>query len=76
MTYTATYGMNGAWEIGTDPMCVKFTDNGAWRTYLITGYILYKFSSAGSRIGRVDSGEWSLKTGNGYLRYVEKIVKK
>ena len=33
-------------------------------------------SSAGSRIGRVDSGEWSLKTGNGYLRYVEKIVKK
>ena len=76
VTYTATYGMNGAWEIGTDPMCVKFTDNGAWRTYMITGYILYKFSSAGSRIGRVDSGEWSLKTGNGYLRYVEKIVKK
>ena len=76
VTYTATYGMNGAWEVGTDPMSVKFTDNGAWRTYMVTGYILYQFSNAGTRIGRIDSGEWSLKTGNGYLRYVEKIVKK
>lgn len=75
VSYTATNGMDGGWELGTDPMCVKFTDNGGWKTYRITGYILYKFSSAGSRIGRVDSGEWSLKTGNGYLRYVEKIVK-
>ena len=76
VTYTATYGMNGNWVVGSDPMAVKFTDNGAWRTYMVTGYILYRFSNAGTRIGRVDSGEWSLKTGNGYLRYVEKIVKK
>ena len=76
VTYTSSYGMNGAWDVGTDPMSVSFTDNGGWKTYRITGYILYKFSNAGSRIGRVDSGEWSLKTGNGYLRYVEKIVKK
>lgn len=76
VTYTGTYGMNGSWEVGTDPMSVKFVDNGAWKTYQITGWILYKFSSAGSRIGRVDSGEWSLTTGNGNLRYLEKIVKK
>ena len=76
VTYTATYGMNGNWVVGSDPMAVKFSDNGAWRTYMVTGYILYRFSNAGTRIGRVDSGEWSLKTGNGYLRYVEKIVKK
>ena len=76
VTYTATYGMDGAWEIGTDPMSIKFTDNGAWRTYMVTGYIMYQFTDAGTRVASVSSGEWSLKTGNGYLRYVERIVKK
>ena len=76
VNYGATIGTVGTWEAGTDPMCVRFSDNGVWKTYQATGYILYKFTSAGSRVGSVSSGDWSLKTGNGYLRYVEKIVKK
>ena len=60
----------------SERVVVRFSDNGVWKTYQATGYILYKFTSAGSRVGSVSSGDWSLKTGNGYLRYVEKIVKK
>lgn len=76
VNYSATIGTVGTWEVGTDPMCIRFADNGVWKTYLASGYILYKFTSAGSRVSSVSSGDWSLKTGNGYLRYLEKIVKK
>ena len=76
VNYTATIGLTGSHVLGSSPMTYTFGDNGVWKTYVVQGYILYKFSNAGTRIGRVDSGEWSLKTGNGYLRYVEKIVKK
>lgn len=76
VTYDAAFGMTGTWKTGTEPKEIYFKDNGGWKSYQCTGYILYQFTSAGTRVGRIDSGEWSLKTGNGYLRYVEKIVKK
>ena len=75
VTYDATYGMVGAWVVDSDPFTVGFSDNGLW-LYAVTGYIMYKFSDAGTRIGNVGSGEYSFYTGSGYLRYLTKIVKK
>jgi hypothetical protein len=75
VSYDGTIGMTGVWEIDSDPFTAQFKDNGLW-SYAVTGFIMYKFSNAGDRIGRVETGEYSFHTGSGYLRYVSKIVKK
>ena len=75
VTYDGNYGMVGTWEIDSDPFTVTFADNGRW-SFAVTGFIMYKFSSAGTRIGNVGSGEYSFYSGSGYLRYLTKIVKK
>lgn len=76
VSYDATVGLTGSFKVGTDPAEIHFTDNGVWKTYVASGYIMYLFTSAGTRVSRVDTGEWGLTNGTGYLRYVEKIVKK
>ena len=75
VTYDADKGMTGTWVIDSDPFTVTFADNGRW-SYAVTGFIMYKFTSAGSRVGNVGSGEYSFYSGSGYLRYLTKIVKK
>lgn len=76
VSYDADKGMIGYWEVDSDPFTVNFQDNGKWGTYECTGFIMYQFTSAGSRVGSMASGEWSFYTGSGYLRYLTKIVKK
>ena len=75
VSYDADKGMIGLWEIDSDPFTVNFQDNGLW-SYECTGFIMYQFSNAGTRIGRMETGEWSFYSGSGYLRYLTKIVKK
>ncbi len=75
VNYDADKGMVGLWEVGSDPFTVHFKDNGLW-SYECTGFIMYQFSNAGTRIGRMETGEWSFYSGSGYLRYLTKIVKK
>ena len=75
VSYDADKGMIGLWEIDSDPFTVNFQDNGLW-SYECTGFIMYQFSNAGTRIGRMETGEWSFYSGSGYMRYLTKIVKK
>jgi hypothetical protein len=75
VNYDADKGMIGLWEIDSDPFTVNFKDNGLW-SYECTGFIMYQFTNAGSRVGRMETGEWSFYSGSGYLRYLTKIVKK
>ena len=75
VSYDDDKGMTGLWEIDSDPFTVNFKDNGLW-SYECTGFIMYQFTDAGSRVGRMESGEWSFYSGSGYLRYLTKIVKK
>ena len=72
VSYDADKGMIGLWEIDSDPFTVNFQD---W-SYECTGFIMYQFTNAGSRVGRMETGEWSFYSGSGYLRYLTKIVKK
>ena len=75
VNYDEDKGMIGLWEIDSYPFTVNFKDNGLW-SYECTGFIMYQFSNAGTRIGRMETGEWSFYSGSGYLRYLTKIVKK
>ena len=75
VSYDDDKGMTGLWEVDSDPFTVNFKDNGVW-SYECTGFIMYKFSDAGDRVGRMETGEWSFYSGSGYLRYLTKIVKK
>ena len=75
VNYDEDKGMVGLWEVGSDPFTVHFKDNGLW-SYECTGFIMYQFTNAGSRVGRMETGEWSFYSGSGYLRYLTKIVKK
>ena len=75
VNYDEDKGMVGLWEVGSDPFTVNFKDNGLW-SYECTGFIMYQFTNAGSRVGRMETGEWSFYSGSGYLRYLTKIVKK
>ena len=75
VNYDEDKGMIGLWEVGSDPFTVNFKDNGLW-SYECTGFIMYQFTNAGSRVGRMETGEWSFYSGSGYLRYLTKIVKK
>ena len=75
VSYDADKGMIGLWEIDSDPFTVNFKDNGLW-SYACTGFIMYQFTNAGTRVGRMETGEWSFYSGSGYLRYLTKIVKK
>lgn len=75
VSYDADKGMIGLWEIGSDPFTVNFQDNGLW-SYECTGFIMYQFTNAGTRVGQMGTGEWSFYSGSGYLRYLTKIVKK
>ena len=75
VSYDDTVGMQGRWEVDSNPFTVNFADNGAW-SYEVTGFIMYQFTNAGSRVGRMETGEWSFNSGSGYLRYLTKIVKK
>ena len=75
--YTSDVGMTGTWDPDvTEAQTIFFKDNGAWKTYQVSSFIIYKFTNAGSRVGGVSSGDWSLNTGNQYLRYVSQMVKK
>ena len=56
VSYDADKGMIGLWEIDSDPFTVNFQDNGLW-SYECTGFIMYQFSNAGTRIGRMETGE-------------------
>ena len=75
VNYDEDKGMIGLWEVDSDPFTVNFKDNGLW-SYECTGFIMYQFTNAGSRVGRMETGEWSFYSGSGYLRYLTKIVKK
>lgn len=75
VSYDADKGMIGLWEIDSDPFTVNFKDNGLWSNEC-TGFIMYQFTNAGTRVGQVATGEWSFYSGSGYLRYLTKIVKK
>jgi hypothetical protein len=75
VSYDADKGMIGLWEIDSDPFTVNFKDNGLW-SYECTGFIMYQFTNAGTRVGQMGTGEWSFYSGSGYLRYLTKIVKK
>ena len=75
VSYDDDKGMTGLWEVDSDPFTVNFKDNGVW-SYECTGFIMYQFTDAGSRVGRMETGEWSFYSGSGYLRYLTKIVKK
>ena len=54
VSYDADKGMIGLWEIDSDPFTVNFQDNGLW-SYECTGFIMYQFSNAGTRIGRMET---------------------
>ena len=75
VSYDADKGMIGLWEIDSDPFTVNFKDNGLWSNEC-TGFIMYQFTNAGTRVGQMATGEWSFYSGSGYLRYLTKIVKK
>ena len=75
VSYDADKGMIGLWEIDSDPFTVNFKDNGLWSNEC-TGFIMYQFTNAGTRVGQMGTGEWSFYSGSGYLRYLTKIVKK
>lgn len=75
VAYTGTYGMVAVRVVDSDPATYDFRDNGAWSNK-VSSFIIYKFTEAGSRVGGVSSGDWSLNTGSQYLRYVSQMVKK
>ena len=74
VSYTTTYGMKGVRDLDSDVLTLVLSSNGLWSTK-VTGFILYKFTSAASRVGAVASGDFALKTGNQYL-YPVNLTKK